>query len=272
MRAVGCGHGRKEAGCGMEKLGIIGGLGPAATARLFSRIVEYTAVERDQDHLDIVVMNRPSIPDRTAYLLGHPGAASFIGPMREATRELEDAGCAVLATPCNTAHARLDEIASSLVAARFLNMPAAAAAFARELGCGCVGVLATDGALATDVHQNALASEGIEAVVPSEAVQQQVMSIIYDDVKAGRTAAPEKVENVCRALTDAGCDGIMLGCTELSLLGIPRRIGSVCVIDALDVLAWRCVSECGAPARDLKGEYGCSNDGSARDADTVSTK
>ena len=256
----------------MEKLGIIGGLGPAATARLFSRIVEYTAVERDQDHLDVTVMNRPSIPDRTAYLLGRPGAASFVEPMREAACELEGAGCTVLATPCNTAHARLDEIAAPLAAARILNMPAAAAAFARGLGCERVGVLATDGALASGVHQRALASEGIEAVVPSEVVQRQVMSIIYDDVKAGRAVAPEKVENVCQALTDAGCDGIMLGCTELSLLGISRRIGAVCVIDALDVLAWSCVSECGAPAHDLKGEYGCSNDGSAQDAGTVSTK
>lgn len=256
----------------MERLGIIGGLGPAATARLLSRIVEYTAVERDQDHLDITVVNRPSIPDRTAYLLGRPGAASFIGPMREAACELEDAGCTVLATPCNTAHARLDEIASPLSTARFLNMPAAAAAFAHGLGCGCVGVLATDGALATGVHQRALASEGIESVVPDEAVQRQVMSIIYDDVKAGRAVAPEKVENVCRALTDAGCDGIMLGCTELSLLGISRRIGAVPVIDALDVLAWSCVSECGAPVHDLEGEYGCSSDGSAHGAVAGSMK
>ena len=58
----------------MEKLGIIGGMGPAATARLLSRIVELTAADRDQDHLDVTVLNRPSVPDRTAFLLGRPDA------------------------------------------------------------------------------------------------------------------------------------------------------------------------------------------------------
>ena len=61
----------------MEKLGIIGGMGPAATARLFSRVVDFTEAACDQDHLDVTVLNRPSVPDRTAYLLARPGAHPF---------------------------------------------------------------------------------------------------------------------------------------------------------------------------------------------------
>lgn len=239
----------------MERLGIIGGLGPAATARLFAQIVAYTDAACDQEHLDVTILNRPRIPDRTAYLLGKPGARSFVEPMQEAARELEAAGCSVLATPCNTAHARLDAIASQLVSARFVDMPASAAEFARELGCSRVGVLATDGALATGVYQRALDAAGVESVLPDEAVQAKVMSIIYDDVKAGRAADGRKVDAVCAALADAGCDGIMLGCTELSLLGLPRRRAAVRIVDALDVLAWKCIAECGAKARDLNEEY-----------------
>lgn len=239
----------------MEKLGIIGGLGPAATAQLFTQIVKYTDADCDQDHLDITILNRPSIPDRTAYLLGKPGAASFVEPMRETARELEAFGCTVLATPCNTAHARLDAIASVLDRARFVDMPKAAAAFAGKLGCARVGVLATDGALASGVYQQALASVGAESVIPDKRVQAMVMSIIYDEVKAGYPVSSEKVKNVCDALTDAECDGIILGCTELSLLGLPRRRGETIIVDALDVLAWTCVTECGAKARSLTDEY-----------------
>lgn len=241
----------------MGRLGIIGGLGPAATARLFAQIVEYTDAACDQEHLDVTILNRPHIPDRTAYLLGKPGAQSFVEPMQEAARELEAAGCGVLATPCNTAHARLDEIASVLGRSHFVDMPASAAAFASDLGCTRVGVLATDGALATGVYQRALGAAGIESMLPDEAVQAKVMSIIYDDVKAGRVADAEKVDNVCDALTDAGCNGIMLGCTELSLLGLPRMRGGACIVDALDVLAWKCITECGAKARNLRDEYRC---------------
>lgn len=240
----------------MEKLGIIGGLGPAATARLFAQIVAYTDAQRDQDHLDITILNRPSIPDRTAYLLGKPGAASFVEPMQQAALELEAAGCAVLATPCNTAHARLAAIAAPLGHARFVSMPAETARFAAKLGCRRVGILATDGALSAGVYQDACAAAGIEAAVPASDVQADVMRIIYDDVKAGRPADPVRVASVCDAMIDAGCDGLVLGCTELSLLGLPRRVRGVPVVDALDVLAWRCVGECGGRARDLEGEYG----------------
>ena len=239
----------------MEKLGIIGGLGPAATAQLFTQIVKYTEAACDQDHLDITILNRPSIPDRTAFLLGKPDAASFVEPMQQAARDLEALGCSFLATPCNTAHARLGAIASVLEHARFVDMPRTAAAFAKRLGCTRVGVLATDGALASGVYQKALEDEGVCAVIPGQHVQETVMSIIYDDVKAGRPASPEKVVNVCDALTSAGSDGIMLGCTELSLLGLPRKVGEALVVDALDVLAWRCVTLCGAKARNLEDEY-----------------
>lgn len=239
----------------MEKLGIIGGLGPAATAQLFTQIVKYTDSRCDQDHMDITILNRPSIPDRTAYLLGKPGAASFVEPMQQAARELEEAGCTVLATSCNTAHARLGQIASVLQRARFVPMPSSAARFAQGLGCGRLGILATDGALAAGVYQAACEDAGIEACVPDRETQVQVMSIIYDDVKAGREADPAKVGGVLEAMMAQGVDGIVLGCTELSLLGIPRRVQGVAVVDALDVLAWRCVTECGARAHDLEGEY-----------------
>ncbi|WP_139652621.1 aspartate/glutamate racemase family protein [Raoultibacter phocaeensis] len=239
----------------MEKLGIIGGLGPAATAQLFSRIVQYTEADRDQDHLDVTILNRPAIPDRTAFLLGKPGAATFVEPMQQAARELEELGCTVLATPCNTAHARLDAIASVLDVARFVDMPRSAAAFAARIGCKRVGVLATDGALAAGVFQTALAKAGLQTVIPAREVQAEVMSIIYDYVKAGRNVPPETVASVCEALVREGCDGIMLGCTELSLLGLGGRAQGALVIDALDVLAYTCVTECGAKAVDLEGAY-----------------
>lgn len=119
----------------MEKLGIIGGMGPAATARLLSRIVELTAADRDQDHLDVTVLNRPSVPDRTAFLLGRPDAPSFVPALVDMARDLEALGCTVLAMPCNTAHARAEEVRERLARARIVDMPRETAAFLHDLGC-----------------------------------------------------------------------------------------------------------------------------------------
>lgn len=239
----------------MEKLGIVGGLGPAATVRLMGRIVEFTAVSRDQDHLDITVFNRPSTPDRTAYLLGVEGAPSFVPFMQESARTLEELGCTVLCTPCNTAHSRLEEIASVLTRARFVHMLNETVAFAASLGCKRVGMLATDGTKAAGVYQAALEAAGMQAVWGDDAHQAEVMSIIYDDVKAGRPSDPARIRRACEHLAAKGCDGIVLGCTELSLLGCGTSMAGVPTIDALDVLAWRCVQECGAPAHDLRALF-----------------
>ena len=67
----------------LKKLGIIGGLGPAATASLFMRIIEHTDAATDQDHIDITILNRPQIPDRTAYILGKSDE-SYVPAVREA--------------------------------------------------------------------------------------------------------------------------------------------------------------------------------------------
>lgn len=234
----------------MEKLGIIGGLGPAATVRLMARVIEFTLADRDQDNLDITVLCRPQIPDRTDYLLGKPGAPSFVPPMRDAARELQRAGCTVLATPCNTAHSRLGEIAAGLDGAtRFVHMPGETARYAAGLGCTACGMLATDGARAAGVYDEALAEAGVRAVWPDADDQRQVMSVIYDEVKAAGVYHPERIEDVIDHLVAQGCDGVVLGCTELSVLGLAPWRGGVPVIDALDVLAWRCVAECGAEVR-----------------------
>lgn len=233
-----------------EKLGIVGGLGPAATVRLMQRVIDFTQASCDQDHLDITVLCRPQIPDRTAYLLGKPGAASFIEPMQDAVRALQDAGCTVLATPCNTAHSRLSDIAAVARAnVRFVHMPAETATYAAQLGCSCCGVLATDGARAAGVYDRALSDAGLRCLWPNEAGQREVMSVIYDEVKAGAPVHPSRIEAMAAALIRQGADGIILGCTELSVLGLSPWQAGVPVIDALDVLAWRCVSECGAPTR-----------------------
>ena len=239
----------------MKKLGIIGGLGPAATALLFTRVIDFTLVETDQDHIDITVLNRPWIPDRTAWLLGREGARPFVEPMRETAEQLEELGCEVLAVPCNTSHALFSDFTSTLESARCLHMLDETAAFARDLGCSRVGVLATDGTVEAGVYADALSRTGLEALFPVETDQREVMSLIYDDVKAHRTPDPARMAAVCEHLVADGADGIILGCTELSVIPYERHIAGAPVVDALEVLAWTCVRECEAPAIDLPALY-----------------
>lgn len=240
-----------------KKLGIIGGVGPAATSLLFERIVDYTDVRTDQNHLDIVILNYPArIPDRTAYLLDKD-APSFVSPLQEIARELEELGCEVIALPCNTAHARFAEIEKALDHAHLIHMPREVATVAQEAGVSKCGLLATDGTVYSRVYSDALAACGIEVVLPDERHQKLAMDAIYLTLKAGDTLSDEERYALIEPFIAASCDGVVLGCTEFSLMGAPPCYGDARIIDALDVLAQTAVKDCGAPLRITDPFIGC---------------
>ncbi|MDO4289971.1 MAG: amino acid racemase [Eggerthellaceae bacterium] len=243
----------------LKKLGVIGGVGPLATARLFRRVVELTDAHCDQEHLDVTVLNRPQIPDRSAYLLGQPGARSFVEPMQQAARELEAAGCEVVATPCNTAHAREAAIASALTRARFVSMVGEVVRLLAYVSARRVGVLATDGTVHAGVYGYALASCGIEVAYPDAKGQREVVRVIYEEAKARSSVQAGCLDELFRAFAQAGCDAVVLGCTELSLVDAPLSYRGMVTVDALDVLAAACVRASGAQVR--KGEVERSFDG-----------
>ena len=231
-----------------KKLGIIGGLGPAATATLFARVIDLTEAETDQDHLDITILNRPQTPDRTAFILGKSDE-SYLPPLHEAALELEDLGCEELATPCVTGHYRSDEWAAGLQTAHLVHMPRETARYLALAGKRCVGIMATDGTGHARVLQNELEAYGLKAVLPDAENQAKVMSIIYDDVKRGRPANMRAFDEVSAHLREQGCDSVILGCTELSVINAPAKSHGMVVVDAMEVLAIRSVQECGAPVK-----------------------
>lgn len=233
----------------METLGIIGGLGPMATAYLLQLIIEMTDAKTDQEHLDVIVFDRPSVPDRTAHILDVT-KPSPLPSMTATAKTLESLGAGYLCAPCVTSHYYYNELAAA-VNVPFINMVKETAAECKNAGKKKIGIMATTGTVSTGLFQNALAQCGLEAAVPSAEGQAMVMSLIYDDIKAGKPADPKKFELVTDELCGMGCDCIILGCTELSLIKKSAGLDSR-YLDALEVLAKRCVQLCGAP---LKNEF-----------------
>ena len=130
-------------------------------------------------------------------------------------------------------------------------MPKLAAATAKRTGALRTGILATDGTVRFGLYEQALRAEGITAVLPSPAIQEKVMAVIYDHVKAGRPAPDDLLDDIFADLEAQDCDTTILGCTELSVIGLPESVKGIRVIDALSSLAEGCVAACGAPSRTL---------------------
>ena len=233
-----------------KTLGIIGGMGPMATAYLLQLIIQMTDARTDQEHLDIIVFDRPSVPDRTAHILD-PTAPSPLPSLLCTAQALQGLGAGYLCAPCITSHYFFKELGERL-SVPLLNMLTETAEELYRAGKKKVGIMATTGTVRTGLFQSALADFGLCPITPGEKGQEAVMSIIYDEIKAGLPADAQKFTAVREELFGLGCDSFVLGCTELSLIKRDAEVGPGC-LDALEALAKRCVTACGGV---LKPAYG----------------
>lgn len=204
------------------KIGMIGGLGPAATVDLYDKIVKATPAKTDQEHIKLVVEQNPQIPDRTAALL-HGGVDPTLA-LYNCAKRLEDDGCDAIIVPCNTAHAFIPYLERHL-RVPFINMQQAALdEIAAKLGGKArIGLLATSGTVQTGIYGDKAKAMGLPLFVPDAPHQERVMAAIYGPkgAKAGFT------DGVCREdlLSAAAylvktydCNCLILGCTELPLI------------------------------------------------------
>ena len=233
----------------MKTLGIIGGLGPMATACFLQQIIEMTDAGTDQEHLDVIVFNRPNVPDRTAYILDN-SKPSPAASMTETAKTLETLGAYCLAAPCITSHYVFPEIQRA-VGIPLIHMVEETAKYLKAAGKKRAGILATTGTVHSALFQRALRERGLDFRIPDERHQQTVMKLIYDDIKAGKPADMGDFATVAGNRRGQGCDSIILGCTELSVIKKNEKIGPG-FLDAMEVLSKVCIETCG---KAVKPEY-----------------
>ena len=194
-------------------IGILGGMGPLATADLFRKITEHTAAACDQAHPRVCIDSNTNIADRTAALLH--GGADPVPEMVKSAQRLASIGADLLIMPCNTAHNFYDAVAAS-VSIPVLHMIAITRDALKSRGVKCAGLLATDGTVQTGIYQRTFEGSGIELLTPDDADQAAVMDIIYNGVKAGDLAHNVAAfRAACEHLLARGADVLILGCTEL---------------------------------------------------------
>ncbi len=169
-------------------IGILGGMGPEATADLYLRIIRATPAKRDQDHPRVIIYSNSKVPDRTPAILGT--GPSPMPELIRAGKRLEEAGADFIVIPCNTAHYFLGELRKEL-RVPILDMIRLSAERARRSfpKVKRAGLLATDGTLKSGLYRAAFREVDIEIVEPSPEVQAEVMKAIYQCVKAGNLIA-----------------------------------------------------------------------------------
>lgn len=215
-------------------LGVLGGMGPAATTAFMARVQALTPARGDADHVRMLVDLNPQVPNRHS---DPAGARRVLGEMATRLREM---GAEVLAMPCNTAHAHAEAIRAAGLP--FLDMIVATVEAAATTGARRIGVLATPGGEA--LYSDALAAAGLEAVRLSEPDRAAFMAAV-SGFKAGDVGDGPRAEmrRLAAALVDAGAEAVIGGCTEVPLLLEPEEV-AVPLVDSAEVLAAACVKAC----------------------------
>ncbi|MGM9625213.1 MAG: aspartate/glutamate racemase family protein [Eubacteriales bacterium] len=229
-------------------LGILGGLGPMASAYFYELLIAHTKVSCDQDHIDIILNSRATTPDRTAFILGQSDENPF-DIMADDLHRMKTYGVDLVAIPCNTAHYFYDKLIAS-TDLPILNIMEVTAEKLSELGVRRAGILATDGTVVTGTYDHYLQAHGIDCIRPDEDDQKTVMHIIYDEIKNGKSPDLNAFLTVSTHLRERGADAIVLGCTELSL--VKKQYGDRLphwFLDSLDVLAYATITACGKTAQ-----------------------
>ncbi len=217
----------------------------------YEMLTAHTKASKDQQHLNIIISSRADTPDRTDYILGR-SEESPLPVMIEEAQKLTRAGADIIAIPCNTAHCFYEGICDK-VDTPILSIIRMTVEFCRSLGLRKVGLLATEGTVASRAYENALREVGIDCIVPKEKDQNTVSDIIYGQIKKGLAPNIDSFLEVVDTLRHEGCERMILGCTELSLLKRNHLPGND-FIDSLEVLALSAIRLCGKEPKNFDAE------------------
>lgn len=225
-----------------KTVGVMGGLGPMATVYFFDMVVRLTDAKSDQEHIDMIITNRATTPDRTDYIIGK-STHNPVDILIKDAKKLEQYGTDFLVITCNTAHYFYRKISES-VNIPVLNIIEETVKYAKEKGHKKLGILATTGNIKTKLYQGMCEKYDMDYLVLDDEKQNLVMDIIYKDIKSGKNADMDKFNAVINYLKENNCDGAILGCTELSILKNDNDLDDEFYIDSLEVLARKTISTC----------------------------
>ena len=241
----------------MYSLGILGGMGAKATVQLFDIIVENTRASIDQEHLNIVILNKASIPDRTANLVQNRREA-LLPFFLEAIKEFERLSVKNIVIPCNTSHLLFDELQNHTDIS-IINMVKGTLHYLSlsklPKHVYILGTLGTINLRLFDIFND----YGIKIDYPSMEICEEVQRIIYrikdtanhdmDKLVNEVTLVMQKLQNQCREEVV-----FILGCTELSLLNKAKFENFNC-IDPLEIVGLIAILKSGGVLHENKLRY-----------------
>lgn len=229
-----------------KTIGILGGMGPAAAVHMFDLIIKLTKAGTDQEHIPVIIVSNPEVPDRTAAILH--GGPSPLPLLVEGAKKLESAGAGLIIMPCNTAHYYYDKIIPH-INIPFLHLQREAIRYIirEKKDLKRFGLTATTGTIETGLYQGLFDEAGLALITPGRDEREKIMESIYGEkgLKSGFTEEPHRLLiEVIEYLKARGAEAIVAGCSEISFALNAEELG-LPVIDPVTLTVKAAIKEAG---------------------------
>ncbi|HDY91157.1 MAG TPA: aspartate/glutamate racemase family protein [Pseudoalteromonas sp.] len=225
----------------LRTLGVLGGMGPLATASFMNQVIALSPAKSDQEHIPMFIRNIPQIPDRTKFLMGIEDENPFF-ELKKGFNELTSLGVSCIVIPCNTAHYWYDALTQN-ADVHTISIVQSVIKRAKATGKRKVGILATTATLNMRIYQTAFSEHNIEFIEPNEQQQALVMqgitAVKSGNLALGRTLLSQSYEQMLAQ----GADAVLFGCTEIPLvLNEQASKSPETCLNTIAILAQECVN------------------------------
>lgn len=221
----------------MSRIGVLGGMGPAATVDFLDKLVQLTPASRDQDHLPVIVASLPHVHDRSTAILGQGQGRDPLPQLLAGIETLNRADVGVIAIACNSSHHWFDQLSRSS-RAPILHIASSCVEAVSSSAGSRVAIFATRGTLASGFYQRELDARGVDFMLPdADGAQIQVDACIRE-VKAGHgEAGARHLTQACQDAVRRGATTLIMGCTEIPIASRYADVTGLTLIDSTLELA-----------------------------------
>lgn len=215
-------------------LGVLGGMGPAATAEFMSLMADKAPADYDQEHPRMIVFSKTETPDRTTFLLGKgPDPMQYL---KDGLNSLQEWGADLLAVTCNTAHFFIDQFRDELKVP-LIHIVEETIKKSASISSDGAWLTATLGTMRTGLYQSHAKRMGYDFFIPTEEMQVEIHDIT-DLVKGGRLEeAVRRYEIVVKELWRERKAPIVCACTELPVIYKLSSLDQNMYVSSLEALA-----------------------------------
>jgi len=229
----------------IKRLGVLGGMGPAASAEFMVRLVSQTPAKRDQDHIPTILWSDSTVPDRSTSLRNSDDKP--LPYLLSGIQGLVLAGCNLIVIPCNTAHLWFKEMEKQASwHARIVHIVDSVADALRDVNVidSKIGVMGTQATIELGLYQYRLNKLGWDCIAPTKLEMDTLVQPAIDLIKANQfEAAHSMLMTVIHSLISRGATAVVLGCTEIPLSVREDTVQDTPIINSIDSLVKSAIRE-----------------------------